>query len=475
MLEQLTFNIDHNAIREDRLEGREYFVVPMVMLTEGVHEGSGGPLYYPSKELETSVPTWNHKPIVVYHPQINGQPVSACNPVIINSHKVGLILNTQWENKLRAEAWLEKERLRLIDRRVLDHINKRQMMEVSTGVFTENEQTTGRFKGKTYTAIARNYKADHLALLPDKKGACSIEDGAGLLQLNSAPEYKVHGELNKQLHAKLGSDNGPWVLDVFDDFVVYQKDDKVYRLGYFTHNNQVGLSKSFPEEVVKSYLPVNEEKNMARKDDVDKLIANKRWEESDRDFLTKLDDKAFEKLVKNEDAAAQALKDKDELEKRAKEATDKYAKLTANMTPEEIAQLDKKGVEDATKKGAEGLNPTTNDKKPVTVDDYINNAPPEMKGMLRHGINAYSQQKAHLIKSITANERNRFTEQQLNAKEIDELEALAALAVPAAPTGQPAPIANYFGAAVPAPTTNAQPGITIDEPLLVPTMDFSKK
>ena len=32
-------------VRLDQMEGEEYLVVPMVMLTEGVHAGTGGPLY----------------------------------------------------------------------------------------------------------------------------------------------------------------------------------------------------------------------------------------------------------------------------------------------------------------------------------------------------------------------------------------------------------------------------------------------
>ena len=43
---KLTLNILPTSCRIDNLEGVEYTVVPMILLTEGVHAGSVGPLLY---------------------------------------------------------------------------------------------------------------------------------------------------------------------------------------------------------------------------------------------------------------------------------------------------------------------------------------------------------------------------------------------------------------------------------------------
>jgi hypothetical protein len=51
------------------LDGREYLVVPMVMILEGVHDGSSGKIYYPKEELQKTPKIWNMKPIVVNHPE----------------------------------------------------------------------------------------------------------------------------------------------------------------------------------------------------------------------------------------------------------------------------------------------------------------------------------------------------------------------------------------------------------------------
>ena len=63
-----------------QLEGRDHLVVPVVMLTVGVHSGSRGPVFYPAHELKNSASLWNGRPVVVYHPALYGDG-SAGKPV----------------------------------------------------------------------------------------------------------------------------------------------------------------------------------------------------------------------------------------------------------------------------------------------------------------------------------------------------------------------------------------------------------
>jgi hypothetical protein len=184
--QRITANLA-GTVRHDRMGGRDYLVVPMVMMCEGVHAGTNGPLYYPADEMARNVGVWDHKPIVIYHPTANGRAMSACQPDVITSRGVGVVMNTRFEDsKWKAEAWLEETRLKQVDNRVLEMLETNKMCEVSTGLFTENEVTPGTWNGEQYGAIARNYGPDHLAILPDQVGACSIKDGAGLLRANSA-------------------------------------------------------------------------------------------------------------------------------------------------------------------------------------------------------------------------------------------------------------------------------------------------
>ena len=175
--------------RYDTLDGKDYLVAPMVMIVEGVLNGTNGPLLYPADELSKTPAVWNMKPVVVYHPSHNGRGVSACDPAIIKNHGVGIIMNAVFEDgKLKAEAWIDINKAAEVDDRVVDAIENNTVMELSTGLYTDNERVEGEFDGTPYTAIARNYRPDHLALLPDQTGACSIKDGAGFLRLNVSNE-----------------------------------------------------------------------------------------------------------------------------------------------------------------------------------------------------------------------------------------------------------------------------------------------
>lgn len=263
-----------DLIRRDRMEDRDFLVVPMVMMKEGILNGSQGPLYYPSDEMAKLPAVWNHKPVVVYHPTMNGVGISACDPMVISNRKVGVIMNTRFDVKdsaLKAEAWLEESRLKKIDNRILENIEKGQMTEISTGLFTDNDTTEGEFNGKPYKGIARNYRPDHLAILPDIKGACSIEDGAGLLR-NERSFDAIRDELNKQIQKKPLTDGAMsstrWVHEVFPKFFIYDEKGKLFHQEYSVDGDKV-ITKGMPKEVT-------EKKQYISKDG--KVIANARGE-----------------------------------------------------------------------------------------------------------------------------------------------------------------------------------------------------
>lgn len=189
-LQQIITNIKP-VIRSDSMEGRRFIVAPMIMILEGVYTGTTGTLYYPAEELAKTPQAWNHKPIVVYHPD----GVTACDPTILTNRKIGVIMNTKFEKgKLKAEAWLDPDRMDFVDDRIEQAIHKNQIMELSTGLFAEKKHAPGTFNGRSYEYVAINYRPDHLAILPDKRGACSVKDGAGFLRMNSADEEFFENE-----------------------------------------------------------------------------------------------------------------------------------------------------------------------------------------------------------------------------------------------------------------------------------------
>jgi len=454
-IQQIILNLTSNLVRHDQMEGRDFLVAPMVMLTEGVHAGSSGPMYYPREELAKTPEAWNHKPIVVYHPTMNGVGISACDPDVITSRKIGLVMNTKYDPKaakLRAEAWIEKDRAELVDNRVLDTIERQEVMEVSTGVFTDNEAKEGDWNGEHYVGIARNYRPDHLAILPDKTGACSVEDGAGLLQINAL----AHGDIYTSLSASLQDRFDPtavFVMDIFPKSVVFERANKLFKLSYTVTKNVAVLGEEDPVEVTRNVqyrltdgtlvgnaeFPYQEREEVMpkKKELIDGLIANELslFEEGDREFLESQDEDVLAKFVPQE--------------------------KEPETTP----------VQNAAETGAAGLNPTPTpeegeEETPVDAATYVQNAPPEIRDMLQAGLTAHQKEREQLISTITANENNIFTQDQLEAKSAEELKGLSALAKVkerSASSHQ-----NYAGAVGSGVVQNEEE----EEPLLAPVMEF---
>lgn len=465
--ERCITNLVGSIIRNETLEGREYIVVPMIMIVEGVLNGSQGPLLYPAEELEKLPQIWNHKPVVVYHPQMNGRSLSACDPEVIENYKVGLIMNTSFDGKrLKAEAWLEPSRLKKIDNRVMEALDKGIMMEVSTGLFTENELVSGEFNGVPYDAIARNYRPDHLAILPDLIGACSIEDGAGLLRVNSENKGDIlfilnrlginsdlsHDEIRSQLYTLIRKNQSEnefdfWIEEVYDDRFIYEKKGRLYKQNYNVKEEVANL-EGLPVEVERkiSYEEVKVISNQKGEEKMDKqkivndLISNGKWTEEDREWLMGLTDNQLAKMqtVKNETV--------EEVVKKEKSATEPKA----NKQTEEVASVKKEVTE-------------------VNVENYLNNAPPEIQDFLGDALTLHSEQKKELIGKITANKKNIFTVEQLSKKSIGELKAIAILAHN---EEVKVPKFNFGGLA---PVGNTVEEVIEEAPLPLPTMNFKKE
>lgn len=465
MLEKLTVNIAGSAKRQT-MAGRDYIVVPMVMLTEGIHAGSAGPLFYPAAELARNVSLWDHKPIVVYHPEENGAGISACDPNVLTNRGVGVILNTKAKGgKLRAEAWLEITRLNAVDDRILNAIESGNMMEISTGLFTDNEKTEGEWNGAAYDTIARNYRPDHLAILPDKKGACSIADGAGLMR-NEAKDQRgtltanelSFDEIREELSELLPMNS--WVCDVFQKSVIYSTggdgDRKLYQVGYAVDKDDAVTLQGEPVEVIRyseyrtaDGKPIrNEAIVMERKDAVTALIANNAgFTEAEREWLTGIPQAQFDTIAK-----------------MAKPAP------VANTAP---ANPPAQFIQRETPPG-----PTTNatPAPPAvpTLQEYINNAPPELRDVLADGVVTLNLKKMALVKAITANTANTFTAEYLQTLPTQHLEAIAALAQTPQPVGNGRTQSNYAGAAGVFATNTAAPQYKEQAALPIPVMTWDK-
>lgn len=182
-LEYLTCNYAVSRHRYETVNGTQYLVVPMTMIVPGVLRGSKGSLLYPHDEVNKDPTAWNKIPITLNHPVRNGRNVSAQHEGVLAEQGIGFVDRASSGQKLQAEAWINVQRSNDLDRRIVSNILAGKRIEISTGLFTDNEQAAAGAvdsQGRPYEWIARNYRPDHLAVLLDQKGACSINDGCGL-------------------------------------------------------------------------------------------------------------------------------------------------------------------------------------------------------------------------------------------------------------------------------------------------------
>jgi len=250
-----------------------------------------------------------------------------------------------------------------------------------------------------------------------------------------------------------------WVREVYDDYFVYEVQEKLYKQKYTLDNDEASF-KGDPTEVKleTKYVKadVNEQKEVDgggtngngiddptdRKDNksittndeevkkqmeikeklVNGLIENGSFTEEDRKWLMEQDDCRLEKLGTLSVKEPETNVDK-EAEAKAKEE----AELKANAEAKAKEEAEAKAKADAEAKAALETN-VEPDPKPQTADEYVANAPAEIKEVLDAGLKMQREKKANLVKGLLANKRNKFTEDQLKDKAVDELEKMAELA-----------------------------------------------
>ena len=274
--------------------------------------GSHGPLLHKVEDFGKFPEAWNGIPVVIDHPEEEGVNVSANSPAIIDSRTVGRVYNTHVkDSKLVAEVWLDEEKLNQVSPDTLEHINQGNPIEVSVGVFTEQEEKEGEWNGTEYKAIARNHRPDHLALLTECIGACSLADGCGIRANRKKKELK---DIQPSLENNVAGDAGVEHAD---------NKDKLVQIKFKKEDKKMSRGNDCPKCLEK----------------INALIANEqsKFVEADRELLLTLDESVLDKL-------APVVK---EVEKIV-EKTVEINKLTPEQTAD-LAFLAKQRVENRNK------------------------------------------------------------------------------------------------------------------------------
>lgn len=444
--------IQNAEIRRTQFEGREHIVAPVILMVEGVHNGSGGPLFYSAQELQASAHLWNGCPLPIQHPEQQGRPISCNSPEVWQSQTVGHLFNVVFESqpvpRLKGEIWVDVNKVQQISPPTLEALTRNMPLEVSTGLFSDDEMVAGTWGNESYVGVVRNIRPDHLALLPGAIGACSWQDGCGVRANKEGSELKINeeeqgvfkkllGKVNSFVQHLLGNEmgmdekmqkvrraiyamDGPmmdnYVQEVYDDYVVYEcrpgpqsspgSGTKLYKRGYsLGENGEIELDNEVQEvkrEV--SYVPVanteavhitgnqisiqKEETIMVteeRKQKVNALIANGAFVEGDRAFLENMDCPQFSRI---EGLAARPVK--------------------AN----------------------------TETLKPQTFDELLANASPETKASWAMLQKQIKDNRDNLLARIKGNSQNKLSDEVLSTLNDEVLRGIA---------DSFAPVANYAG------------------------------
>lgn len=173
------------VLRTASFMNQDHLVVPVIALVEGVLHAVNAPApeLVMEEEFARAYKGWNGRPVMLDHPQTEDGHVSANSPSILEEFGLGTVFNSHVEDKkLKMEAWINLARASKVDgaTEILAAMQAGKTIEVSVGVFVQNEEEHGVFNGKEYDMVWHDLVPDHLAILPlGAKGACSVEMGCG--------------------------------------------------------------------------------------------------------------------------------------------------------------------------------------------------------------------------------------------------------------------------------------------------------
>jgi len=434
------------VIRSEIYEGRSHIVVPVVMMVEGVHNGSQGPLLHLAEELGRFPESWNGIPVTIQHPTEDEMNVSANSPKVLAREKVGRIFNTHMDgDKLKAEVWLDEKRLQEQSEIALQAIREQKELQVSVGVFTDEENVPGEWHGESYEAIARNHRPDHLALLPGGTGACSWTDGCGIrvnkkggkdvkkaeLDLHQVTMYSSkntivdhitdnengYREKLQLVQAELDRNDTQvkyhYLVELYDNKLIYEVRMQGESTTYYQQNYTVSVNDevSFTGDPVE----VQREVNFVA---LEERILPKRTKFSSNNENLKKEVKTMSELKK--------APCPDRVDELIAHALTKYTEKDKEwLLTQEADDIEKMFPNEPEKKETPQLN---EDVKKQVIEDYKKSLPtedPEVLAQREYGLKIYKAHREKMVKSILANtEDGTWAEDDFKEMKIDTLEKL---------------------------------------------------
>lgn len=494
MHEVLPVALEAIKFREEELNGKRYFVAPVVLLVEGVHVGlSGKRVYYSKEAIENVRSVWNGAPLVLQHPLKNGMLVSANDPTVLAAQGIGRVFNVSAKGgKLKGEAWHEIEKTEQLAPGLIEAYQNDIQMEISTGLYQDLQVESGEFDGVQYDFVSNNFVLDHLALVPGYVGACSYKKGCGIRanRGNETAADKEHAMADKkkdvdytkqQIHSDSDNPNAPndmwprtmvsrvlawlsslmssnasemshdeirdairaklnetvaekqqaWPMEVYDDYVIYEIDT----FGEPSVGGGVDLFK-------RDYS-IDDKGNVTLGSEVIKVereisyVPVTEGNVADTSTGTNDDKEVVVETKEMVDGLIACEKTKFTEEDREQLMALNMCllqKLSAPESPPTEPKADPPAPAPAANQEADPPVPA----KPATFAEVLASATPEVQAMVNRGLLRDKKEKDQLIANIKANERSEFTDGWLASRTIEELQGIAKF-------GNIAVTANYSG------------------------------
>lgn len=421
------------TVRQETYEGAPHLIVPVVMMVEGVHNGSQGPILHTAEQLSRVVEAWNGIPVVIGHPKNNTGFISANSPNIPN---VGRIFNTRFEDgKLKAECYINVTKLMNHSPAVLAHIRNQRPLQVSVGTFSDNDSLSGVWNGEEYVAVARNYRPDHLALLPNEEGACSWNDGCGIrtnskqknnmekeitMVVNSLSDRKnEYKEIVESVRRIVDSmDNSIYVNflhEVYDDGFVYEAQRRDNNSSQFYIQKYI-LKEDGNIELLENPVPVQRNvQYIAQSETETKVQTNKKSKGEKQMSQTKCQMAKVNALIANENT----------------NFTEDHREWLGSQTDEILSALEPLHV-NRTTPPAVAQQPIT-DKDVVAYldgksqDEVLKLLPVSIQSNISAGLQIREEIRTKMVDEIMANENTPWEKEELIAMSCDQLRKIHAM------------------------------------------------
>lgn len=169
---------------ETTSDGTEWLVADLTLLKPMDLDGG----YVPRRHVRASAPKWDGVPLTNGHPRKGDRLISANSSTeVIESTWRGFVMNTRFDGTfVQGQAWFPKDRM--FSRLVANDVGGGDEVSVSPGYHYRPLQS-GVYDGQYHKQVAGNLRPDHVAVLRDREGICSVDDGCRV----AANELVVHG------------------------------------------------------------------------------------------------------------------------------------------------------------------------------------------------------------------------------------------------------------------------------------------